>query len=117
VADEKASEGIFVYTTFPDPEAAEAAGERLVEEGLAACANILPGMRSIYRWKGKVERASEAVMVLKSVAGLADRLVARVTELHPYEVPAIVVLPIIGGAAPYLDWIATETLSPGKISR
>lgn len=111
MASRQANQAVFVYTTFPDVATAEAAAGVLVEERRVACANILPEMRSVYRWDGKIERASEAVMVLKSVTAEADGLVARITALHPYEVPAIVILPVVGGNAAYLEWIAAETRS------
>lgn len=98
-----------VYTTFPDRTAAEEAACALLERRLIACANILPGMVSLYRWEGKTERAEEVVMLLKTTAARADAVVAAVAALHPYEVPAIVILPVAGGGAPFLAWIAAET--------
>lgn len=100
-----------VYTTFPDRTAAEEAARALLERRLIACANILPGMVSLYRWEGKTERAEEVVMLLKTTAARADAVVAvaAVAALHPYEVPAIVILPVAGGGAPFLAWIAAET--------
>ncbi|GIL38615.1 divalent-cation tolerance protein CutA [Roseiterribacter gracilis] len=100
---------IFVYVTAPDLAAAEHIGTAIVEEGLAACANLLPGMRSIYRWKGAVERAEEIVLLLKTTPSRFDALEARVRDLHPYETPCVVALPISHGSAPYLDWIVDET--------
>lgn len=100
---------VSVYATFPDVATAEAIGTAMVEAGLAACVNILPGMRSIYRWNGAVERGEEAVAFFKTRAGLAGRLSAAIAVRHPYETPAILVLPIIGGDARYLDWIMAAT--------
>jgi periplasmic divalent cation tolerance protein len=108
------NEAILVYTTFPDAEMAGEVAGVLVAERRVACANILPEMRSIYRWEGKVEQAREAVMILKSVAAEVDGLVARIAALHPYDVPAIVVLPVAGGGTPYLEWIAAETGSTAR---
>jgi periplasmic divalent cation tolerance protein len=103
------SDAFFVYVTAGSVEEAERIGRALVTERLAACANILPGMRSIYWWQGKMEEASEAVLVLKSVRRNLDSLTARVKELHSYEVPCVVALPIEAGNADYLAWIAKES--------
>jgi periplasmic divalent cation tolerance protein len=100
---------IVVYVTAPDLETAERIGAAMVEEGLAACANLLPGMRSIYRWRGAVERADEILLLLKTTPSRFDALEARVRALHSYETPCIVALPISQGSAPYLDWIVTGT--------
>jgi periplasmic divalent cation tolerance protein len=103
---------IFLYTTFPDEETAARVGSGLVEARLAACVNILPGMRSIYRWQGQIERAGEVVMIVKTLADRESAVIEAIRAGHPYEVPAIVTLPAVGGFAPYLDWIA-ENATPG----
>lgn len=103
---------VLIYSTFPTPEAAEAEGTALVEAGLAACVNILPGMVSIYTWKGARQRDAETVMIIKTRGALAERVIAEVRRRHSYENPALVVLPVAGGSAPYLDWIAAETGGP-----
>jgi periplasmic divalent cation tolerance protein len=103
---------VLVYTTHPSLVEAEESGRRLVESGLAACVNILPGMVSIYRWKGAVERAEEAVMVVKTRASLTERVAAAVRAGHAYETPAILVLPTDGGDKDYRDWILAETENP-----
>lgn len=108
-AKQAARTAVSVYVTFPDPATAERVGVSIVEAGLAACVNILPGMRSIYRWKGAIERAEEAVVFFKTRADLAGPLTEAVAARHPHETPAIVVLPIVGGDARYLDWISAET--------
>jgi periplasmic divalent cation tolerance protein len=92
--------------TLPDQPAAEALVARLVEEGVVACGNILPGVTSIYRWQGAVERASEAMVVFKTTARGAERLVRRVPELHPFDVPEVLVLPVTAGHGPYMEWVA-----------
>ncbi|MDI4666052.1 divalent-cation tolerance protein CutA [Xanthobacter autotrophicus] len=97
-----------VYTTLPSREAAEEMARALVEARLVACANILPGMVSIYRWDGAIERADEVVMILKTTAARASDVVEAVRARHPYQVPAIVVLPVEGGLAAYLGWIGAE---------
>lgn len=95
-----------VYATFPSMEAAETVARALVEARLVACANILPGMVSIYGWEGRTERGAEVVMLLKTTAARAADVVEAVRASHPYALPAIVVLPIEGGLPAYLDWIA-----------
>ena len=108
-----------VYVTAADPDEAARIGERLVAERLAACANILPGMRSIYRWKGAVERANEAVLILKTTGDRLPSLTERVKALHSYECPCVVALPIAAGNPDYLAWIAgeTQTLPESAASR
>ncbi|OLN28653.1 Periplasmic divalent cation tolerance protein cutA [Desulfovibrio sp. DV] len=100
---------VFAYITTESVEQAEQIGRALVAERLAACANILPGMRSIYRWKGAVETAEETVLIAKTRDTLATALAERVRELHSYEVPCIVTLPITGGLPDFLRWIDDET--------
>jgi periplasmic divalent cation tolerance protein len=99
----------FVYITTESPAQAESIGRALVEARLAACVNILPGMRSIYRWRGQVETAEETVLVAKTRLSLAEALAARVKELHTYEVPCVVVLPVVSGLPEFLGWIDDET--------
>jgi periplasmic divalent cation tolerance protein len=95
-----------VLVTLPDEPAAQELVTRLVEERVVACGNILPGVMSIYRWEGAVERAREALVVFKTTAQGAERLVRRVPELHPYDVPEVLVLPVTAGHEPYLRWVA-----------
>lgn len=98
-----------VYTTWPSLVEAEAAGHAIVADGLAACVNIMPGMVSIYRWQGDVERAQETVMILKTREDLAEPVAQAVRARHPYDTPAVLFLPVSGGDPDYLDWIAAET--------
>ena len=100
---------VFVYTTYPSVVEAEKAGRAIVEQRLAACVNILPGMVSHYWWEGKVERGEEAVMIIKTRATLADRVRSAVKDTHSYSTPAILVLPIEGGDETYLGWLLAET--------
>ena len=100
---------VFVYTTYPSLVEAERIGKAVLEKRLAACVNILPGMISHYWWQGKIERGEEVVMIIKTRASLAEAVQAAVKELHAYDTPAILVLPIEGGEAGYLDWLMTET--------
>jgi periplasmic divalent cation tolerance protein len=102
-------ETVLVYTTWPSVDEAEAAGRRLVEGKLCACVNILPGMVSIYAWQGKVERAGEAVMILKTRRERAPALMEAVKAAHPYETPAILELPVTAIDPGYAAWIAAET--------
>ena len=97
-----------VLVTAPDMEVAESLGTRLVEEGRAACANLLPGMVSLYRWEGDLQRDDEVLLILKSTLPAAEALRARVVELHPYEVPEVLVLPVGGGHPPYLAWVRNQ---------
>ncbi|MAK63224.1 MAG: divalent-cation tolerance protein CutA [Maricaulis sp.] len=101
----------WIYTTWPDQAAAEAAAAPLVEERLCACANILPGMTSVYRWQGRVETAQECVMILKTRADRATALRERLLALHPYDTPCILALPVDDAASgpAFLDWIAEQT--------
>ena len=103
---------VFVYITYPSLVEAEAAGRALVERRLAACANILPRMVSIYRWQGEIERAEEVVMILKTRASLADPLRAAVKEMHSYATPAIIVIPLESVDPDYLAWMTAETEPP-----
>lgn len=97
---------LFVYVTAPTLDEARLLGRTAVEEGLAACANILPGMESIYRWQGRIETASEAVLILKTTAQRFDELAARLKALHSYECPCIAALPLASIWPDYLRWIS-----------
>ncbi|MCS0493497.1 divalent-cation tolerance protein CutA [Ancylobacter mangrovi] len=100
---------MMVYTTWPSAVEAEAAGRAIVADGLAACVNIMPGMVSIYRWRGEIERADEVVMILATREDLADAVAQAVRARHSYDMPAILFLPVTGGDTDYLDWIEQET--------
>jgi periplasmic divalent cation tolerance protein len=102
------SDIVSVYAVFADAEEAERIARLVVEERLAACANILGPCRSIYRWQGAVEEAVEVPAIIKARADKADRLVARIAELHSYEVPAITVWPIEQALAAYSAWVESE---------
>ena len=95
-------------TTCPDMEVADTIASALVGERLAACVNILPGARSVYEWQGKVEKEQEVVLLIKSRSDKLSVLEARLLELHPYELPELIVVPLVGGLAPYLSWIETQ---------
>jgi periplasmic divalent cation tolerance protein len=96
---------VIVLTTFPADRNADEFAETIITERLAACVNVLPPMRSTYRWDGKVEQASEQQLIIKTARSTVDRLKARLTTLHPYEVPEILVLPITDGGGAYLNWL------------
>lgn len=98
-----------VFCTVPDAATAERIATAVVEERLAACVNALPGIASTYRWEGKVERATEVLLVMKCTADRYPQLEARVRALHPYATPEVVALAIAEGSAPYLDWITAST--------
>ena len=100
---------VLLYTTWPSIVEAEAAGNEIVKRRLAACINILPGMVSHYWWKGAIERAEETVMIVKTRASLAAAASAAVKELHSYETPAIMVLPVEDVDPDYHAWIVAET--------
>jgi periplasmic divalent cation tolerance protein len=101
---------VFVYTTYPSVVEAETAGRALVEGQLAACVNILPGMVSIYRWEGAIERGQEVVMIIKTRATLAEAVRAAVKEMHSYSTPAILMIPIESVDSDYLRWLTAETM-------
>ena len=94
-----------VLTTCADREQAERIAHRLVEQHLAACVNILPGVQSIYRWQGKVETAAEVLMVIKTSADLVSEVELTIAGLHSYEVPEFLVLPVFAGSHAYLAWL------------
>ena len=98
-----------LLVTAPDARSAARLSDALVGERLAACVTVLPGARSTYRWKGKIERAREAVLLVKTRAGLVRRVERRVRELHPYDVPEILALPVSSGEKRYLKWIEEST--------
>jgi periplasmic divalent cation tolerance protein len=105
---------VLIYTTLPTLDDAKRVGEALVAARLAACVNMFPSMISIYEWKGAREEASEVAMIIKTRAALIDQVLAETKRLHPYELPALLVLPTEGGSAEYCGWIASETGGAGR---
>jgi len=105
-------EGIVVLVTAGSAEIAETIGRSLVEERLAACVNLLPGIRSIYRWEGKVAEDAEWLLVVKTRRSRFAALAERVRSLHSYEVPEVIALEIVEGSKPYLDWLLRESAPP-----
>ena len=110
----KATDEIVVFVTASSEEEAARIGRKLVEAGLADCANIVPRIRSIFRWQGTVSDEQESLIILKSRAGLFEKLASTVKVLHSYQVPEVIALPIQKGAADYLKWIGVETGKPSK---
>ena len=106
------NEVIVVLTSVPDQACARHMGAQLVEQKLAACVNILGACESIYRWQGVVETASEIPLLIKTTRARYAALEAAIIELHPYDVPEIIVLGAAHGLTAYLDWVRAETAVP-----
>ena len=102
---------VIVLSTFPTDQGSAAFARTLVDERLAACVNVLPPMQSVYRWQGKVEQAAEHQLIMKTTADRVEALKARIAQLHPYDVPEVLVLPVADGATGYFDWIVESTVS------
>jgi len=94
-----------VLVTAPDAEVGARIARALVAEGLAACVNLVPGVRSIYRWQGAVHDDAEVLLIAKTRAALVSALGDRVRALHPYELPEVIALPVATGSEPYLEWL------------
>lgn len=99
---------MIVLVTGPDEKTLTSIAERVVEEGLAACVNVVPEVRSVYRWRERVETEREALAIIKTTGTAVARLQHRVLELHPYDVPEFIVLPVESGNPSYLDWITNS---------
>lgn len=103
-----------LLTTAP-PDSAQDLAHLLVEERLAACVNLVPGLRSVYRWKGEICDDPETQLIVKTTVGRLPALGARLAELHPYEVPELLVIAPAGGSAPWLAWLGAQTdADPGE---
>ena len=111
-APDTAADVHVAFCTCPDAAVAESLADELVQTGLAACVNILPTVRSIYRWEGKLEHDDEALMMIKTTGARLNSLVARICELHPYDVPEVICHPITAGHDQYLDWVRQCTKTP-----
>ncbi len=109
---EPTCEARIVLSTAAHPEEAARIGRILVEERLAACATVVPGVRSIYHWQGAVEEAAETLMLVKTTAAKVEALEARLRELHSYDVPEFLVLTVEGGGQAYLDWLRQSVREP-----
>jgi periplasmic divalent cation tolerance protein len=99
------SETLVVLCTLPEQEIAAKIAGALVEEQLAACVNIIPGLTSVYRWKGEVHQDNEVLLLIKCTAAIYPQLEQRIQALHPYELPEIIAVPIQTGQADYIQWI------------
>lgn len=99
-----------VMITAPGVEVGADLARALVGERLAACVNLVPGVRSFYRWEGAVQDDAEVLLVVKTRSDRCDALAARVRDLHPYELPEVLELQAAGGSPPYLEWVRTESL-------
>ena len=99
---------VVVLSTFPSSEKAAEIARTLVEERLCACVNLVPAVRSIYRWDGKIHDDAEVLAIVKTTAERVEALRDRLIALHPYDVPEAIVLPVAGGHAPYLAWVTGE---------
>ncbi|WP_266171878.1 divalent-cation tolerance protein CutA [Dyella subtropica] len=100
---------LLCYCTCPDAASAQRLAETLVNEALAACINRLPGVISTYRWQGEVTTDSEELLLIKTTAGRFEALKARLLELHPYELPELIAVPVERGHTAYLDWVRAGT--------
>ena len=100
---------LIVYCTCPDAASADALAQALVADRLAACVNVLQGVRSTYRWQGTMHTSNEVLLLIKTTADRLDALAARVQVLHPHELPEVLAVEAVGGLAPYLDWVAQQT--------
>lgn len=103
------SQPLLVLTTLPDATIAEAIARRLIDNGCAACVAVGSPVRSLYHWRGKTETGTETPLSIKTTTGAYQAVETLLRELHPYELPEIIAIPITGGLAPYLDWIAAES--------
>jgi periplasmic divalent cation tolerance protein len=103
------TDALVVLVTAPTAEQAAELARTLVEARLAACGNVIPGLRSIYRWEGRVHDDAEALLLLKTTRPRLEALREAVLRLHPYQVPELLALPVEAGSAGYLEWLAGQT--------
>ena len=103
---------ILLYITCNDGQQANTIAHSIISEQLAACANIFPEMQSIYRWDGEINSSTETVLILKTSAHLRQRCLDRIQQLHNYQVPCILEIPISGGNHEYIRWLVGQTLPP-----
>ncbi len=99
---------LVVFVTVPNKETAEKIAKSLIEARLAACVNIVDGLKSVYWWQGKIEEDNELLLIIKTRIEVFEELVLKIRELHPYSVPEIIGLPIIAGSKDYIDWLRNE---------
>jgi periplasmic divalent cation tolerance protein len=106
---ENATKAVTLYSTFPDKKLAEKAIKQLLEERLIACANLMPGATSYYRWEGEMQKERELLLFCKTNAQKAEEVTKRLAQIHPYDCPCIIIWPISTGHPEYLQWIHHET--------
>jgi periplasmic divalent cation tolerance protein len=102
------TDALIVYTTVADEDTASALADLLIAERVAACVQIVPGVRSVYRWQGRTHHDTEVQLAIKTTSGLFDAVAALLAEHHPYDLPEIVAVPIVAGSRAYLDWMRRE---------
>lgn len=102
-------QALLVLTNVPDEATARTIAHLLIEQGLAACVNMLPAVQSVYQWQGKLEQASEVVLLVKTTQARYTELEAAIKSVHPYQIPEIIAVPVVAGLPAYLGWIAAET--------
>jgi periplasmic divalent cation tolerance protein len=100
---------LLCFCTCPDAGSAARLADALVDERLAACVNLVPGLRSVYRWQGAIEHSDEVLLLAKTSRDRFDALTARVRELHPHELPEVIAVEVAGGLPAYLDWVVEQT--------
>jgi len=105
------------FSTCPDRDTAARIADALVDERLAACVSIVPGLQSVYRWQGAIERSDETLLLAKTTQDRIAALSARLSELHPYELPEVVAVEVAGGLSAYLDWVAEQVADGEAASR
>lgn len=103
------TEYVTAYTTVADEKTADIIVNGVVPSKLVACVNIIPGVKSAYWWKGEIVKDNEMILLMKTRASLVDQLTAKIKEIHPYDVPALTIFPIIGGNPEFLSWIGEST--------
>jgi len=106
---------VVVLVTCPDEGSALRIAGELLDGRLAACVNVISGLRSFFWWEGKVEEALEALLIIKTRSSLLGELTKRIRELHPYEVPEVIALPIVGGSEDYMEWVKEETKAGKRV--
>ena len=100
---------VVVLVTCPSQSLGKRLARALVQERLAACVNVIPGLTSIYRWEGKICRDAEVLLVIKTLRMRLPALIRRIRALHPYSIPEVIALPLVGGLASYLSWVRNST--------
>lgn len=108
-ASNKTVPSIVVYVTVPNKDAGKKLAESIVKEKLAACVNRVPGIESVYQWKGEIQTDSEELLIIKTRESLLEALKDHVKANHEYDVPEVIALPIVGGSIPYLEWLKENT--------